>query len=160
MDALEGELIRQCLKILPTLSEDELRARLARRGRGVVARPPRAWCLAVRASDRRINAATAAIVPVRAADPEDGEPRGNVRAERVTLDTELLRRLCRPVEIEPPGMAQYELGELLGVHAVTLRAARIRGVCRTHHVRGLAGRKGPPTPMLYTDRVLDPGSRG
>src|SRR5256714_13345572 len=47
---------------------DELNRRLARRRMGIVTRPVRAWCLAVRASDRRITAAHWVISPEHAMD--------------------------------------------------------------------------------------------
>src|SRR4051794_18826006 len=45
--------------------EGELPARLARRRSAEMGRPPRAWCLAVRASDRRIDPGRTAIVSNR-----------------------------------------------------------------------------------------------
>lgn len=46
----------------------ELKARLGRRRTGALMAPPRAWCLAVRASDTRIHPYSAAIVPEYAFD--------------------------------------------------------------------------------------------
>src|SRR5688500_6534786 len=85
---------------------DEVRRRL-KRGREVwKKRPPRAWCLAVRASDTRINPVTARCEPEWAAYPREcmpGEKRTKYERHRVTLDVELLRELCRPVRIHEWG---------------------------------------------------------
>src|SRR4051812_36791501 len=58
-------------KLRPGIEKDpdELARRLARRRAGMMRRPPRAWCLAARASDTRINPASAACVPEDAAYP-------------------------------------------------------------------------------------------
>jgi hypothetical protein len=58
-------------KVRPLVEKnpDELARRLARRRSALMRRPPRAWCLVVRASDGRINPATAACVPEEAAYP-------------------------------------------------------------------------------------------
>lgn len=45
---------------------DELHRRLARRRLALMQRPPRAWCIALRASDRRIDDSTAIIERVTA----------------------------------------------------------------------------------------------
>jgi len=47
---------------------DELRRRLARRRMKSLTRPPRAWCVAIRASDRRITPAHWVIAPEHAMD--------------------------------------------------------------------------------------------
>src|SRR2546423_190424 len=83
---------------------DELARRLARRRTPTLTRTPRAWCIAVRASDHRINPATACIVPEKAAYPHSSvapELRPYLRYEehQVTLDAPLLRRLAQPVAI-------------------------------------------------------------
>src|SRR5260221_9110611 len=63
VDDLDRTILETYLKILPTLSETDLHARLARRKTAVLNRPPRPWCLAVRASATRINNDTAIIIP-------------------------------------------------------------------------------------------------
>src|SRR5947207_12729928 len=78
----------------------ELAKRLARRRMKTLRRPLRAWCLAVRASDTRITPMSAAIVPEDAAYP--GHPE-LYREHEVTLNAQLLRKLCRPVELSPYG---------------------------------------------------------
>src|SRR4051812_29580199 len=90
------------LRILPKIDRDpdELARRLARRHQGMMRRPPRAWCLGVRASDARINPATAVCVPEDAAWPGTHRGKGvepRYAEHQVTLEPTLLRRLCRPV---------------------------------------------------------------
>jgi hypothetical protein len=50
---------------------DELNRRLARRRNGMMNRPPRAWCLAVRSADSRITLATARIEPEMSVYPRE-----------------------------------------------------------------------------------------
>jgi hypothetical protein len=138
---------------------DELVRRLARRRSGMMQRPPRAWCLAVRASDHRINPATALCVSEDAAYPPATRGYGReVFAEHeVTLDARLVRQLVRPIFIAKPGFDQAELAKMLGCTPQNLAYAVRRGVFRVHHVRGLGGKWCKPIPVLYTDRPIDPG---
>src|SRR3954470_6377635 len=111
---------------------DELVRRLARRRTPTLTRTPRAWCLAIRASDHRINPATAPIVPEDAAYPHshvDPELRPYLRHDEheVTLTAKLLRALARPVYIDPPDERVPIVAERLGVHPNTLMHARRRG---------------------------------
>jgi hypothetical protein len=147
-----------CVKPLIDKDPDELARRLARRRSKLMQRPPRAWCLAVRASDRRINPATAIIVPEDAAYPPStrGYELEVYREHEVTLDARLLRQLVRPIFIPKPGIEQAELARMMGCSYSNLRAAIRCGAFRVHHVRGLGGKWGPPVPVLYTDRPIDP----
>ena len=71
-------------KVLPLIRKDraELARRLARRGAGMMRRPPRAWCLAVRASDQRVNPESAVCAAIR--DGPAGRP---VSFDRTGIDT-------------------------------------------------------------------------
>src|SRR5688500_2141187 len=60
---LIGNAWETTVKPLLENDPDELARRLARLRSGMLRRPPRAWCLAVRASDQWINPATVACVP-------------------------------------------------------------------------------------------------
>jgi len=165
MDDIEQSIVAAWNRIAPMLvaDRDELAHRLARRRRAVLLRPPRAWCLAIRAADTRINPTTACIVPEDAAYPRSHLTGDALRTHRyapheVTLDTRLLKHLCEPVTIEPPGEQWDVIAQKLGVHPVSLNTARINGVLRSHYVRNLGGRRGR-IPVLYTDQPLDPCSR-
>src|SRR2546421_9934997 len=98
MDDFDRALFEAFSEVWPRLlsDSDELRARLARRRGAEMGRPPRAWCMAVRACDRRIEPyRMAAIVRHWSSDG-----RGEIVREEVTLDAEVLRRLCAPVSVD------------------------------------------------------------
>jgi hypothetical protein len=61
---LERNIREAWLRVRKDILNDpqELQRRLARRGMKALRRPPRAWCLAIRASDRRITPAHWVIV--------------------------------------------------------------------------------------------------
>ena len=96
MDELERSILDAWKRVGPAVLADprELTRRLARRRTNIILHPPRAWCLAVRASDRRINARTAAITPEHAIDPRH-HPAG-VRHRAAS-------RLPRSRSMMPPG---------------------------------------------------------
>src|SRR5687767_13819797 len=140
MDDIELLIIRAAERVLPGLTADQVRGRVARRGTATLQRPPRAWCLAVRAGDTRITAWDAVVVPGHALDdpstgsgpsagspsagsgPSAGSPSagsgpsaGPSAGHTVTLDARLVGRLCEPVRIERPGQGYREVARLLGV---------------------------------------------
>ena len=71
--------------------------RLGRRKLAVLARPPREWCLAVRASDRRL--AQGYEEPVE---------------HLVTLTRSLLISICAPVQLTAPGETRQDVARQLG----------------------------------------------
>ena len=151
MDDVELAIHDAWQRVRPILLADEaeLARRLARRRNAGLGRPPRAWCMAVRASDTRIpdqNCRQAKAI-------------GEAVAEEVRLDARLLRTLCAPVTITPPGETLQEVAAKLGVGVTSLLTARARGIFRTHHIKGLGGSRGWPVPLLYTDRLLDPSAK-
>ena len=158
MDDLLNAIGEAWEKVKVRLMEDdgELRRRLKRRW-GVLARPPRAWCLAVRASDTRITPTHALITPEWALDVRQCD--GGVIADHtVRLDSRLLRRLCRPFRIPFPGLPWTEVAERLGVHCETLRTGMNNGSFDVRRVAGLDGKFAPPIPVLYSERTFDPSS--
>src|SRR5688500_16783585 len=94
--------VRQTLRDKP----DEVARRL-RRGRDMwMKRPPRAWCLAIRASDTRITPTTARCEPEDAAYPREAMPphtRTSYEPHRVTIDRALLTMLTERVRVHPWG---------------------------------------------------------
>src|SRR5687768_14478633 len=83
----------------------ELQKRLARRASKSFRSPPRAWCLVVRASDRRI-------------DDYYGRRsawQGFHGTQEIELTPRLVRKLNHPVFTEKPYDTQLELAEKLGV---------------------------------------------
>jgi hypothetical protein len=142
MDDVESAILDAWRRVGPGLRADPVAfaRRLGRRSQVLFGRPPRVWCLAVRASDTRI------------AEWSGGRP----SAQKVRLDAELVARLCRPVRIEPPGETLAEVAKKLGVSTRGLTVARLKDVFRVRYVRGLDGWWGKPVPVLYADRPLDP----
>src|SRR6267142_6677438 len=76
---------------------DELHRRLARRRMKSLTRPPRAWCVAIRASDRRITAAHWVITPEDAMDLDCAEHPYEPIEHEVLIQTHAIRRYCHPV---------------------------------------------------------------
>jgi hypothetical protein len=141
---------------------DELNRRLARRRNGMMNRPPRAWCLAIRASDHRLNPGTAAMVPQSAAYPRDSV--GNVEHEYgphdVMITAPLVRRLCMPHYVGS-GQDQAELARDLGCFQDRLlRLRKMGGFDSVRKIKLLAGKRGKDVPVLFTGRALDPGAKG
>src|SRR5438132_6676410 len=103
---------------------DELAKRLARRRRPVMMRPPRAWCLALRASDRRITPMHWIITPEHATDlNHPAHPYEPIEHE-VTIQTHAIQRYCHPVCFS---RAQaVEVAEMLGGSPSTLMQGRKR----------------------------------
>ncbi len=130
---------------------DALEKRLARRRRPTLLRPPRASCLALRATDTRIGPATAAPIHPSSFSAHPSQ-------HDLTLSAKLLRRLSTPVRLTPPGEPHDVVAAKLGVTPNTLVSRRHRNVFRTRHVQGLRGRFGNPVPLLFTPRPLDPSA--
>jgi DNA-binding CsgD family transcriptional regulator len=134
----------------------ELRRRLARRRLKGLTRPPRAWCIALRASDTRINLANAIITPSHALELDHPlHPYEQIEHE-VMLVARTLRRLCRPVRIAAPGQDAEEVAKMLGVTPGSLWYARSRGVFQETYYPRLGGKRGKPVPVLYSREPLDP----
>jgi len=141
MDDVELFIRRAWEKLAPTLraDPDELRRR---RDSATLRRPPRAWCLAIRASDTR-------LAPYMTRIPDFGQPNA------VLLDSPALKKLCAPVRLDPPGETVSEVAHKLGVSYCGLRYPRLKGVFHVHHIHG----RGIPKPLLYSPHELDPSSR-
>ena len=112
-------------RIGPKLANDptELAARKSRRRLKCFMRPPRAWCLAVRASDRRVTPMYVAMVPDRPVVRDPHTDRIIHREHEVTLDAPTLRWLCRPVAITWPGETVDEIARRIGVGIEAVRRA-------------------------------------
>src|SRR5438067_1127291 len=120
----------------------ELSRRLARRRSVAMMGWPRGWCLAVRASDRRIDE-WFGWTPARFAGGRGGHA--------VEVDAKLVRRLVRPVVVGTPDEEQKEVARMLGTSAAGLRKAIERGVFQWRCIKGLGGRRGRfPVPLVST----------
>src|SRR4051794_27030220 len=122
MGDLEQNLLTAWHKIRPTLlaNPTELAKRLARQKSISLLRPPRAWCLALRASDSRLG-------------PSVNSPR-----QTIPLNAPLLRELCSPIRIESPGELHDEIARSLGTTPVGLRNARIKKILPARCIPRLA----------------------
>src|SRR5205823_7395619 len=76
---------------------DELQRRLARRRMKTLTQPPRAWCIAIRASDRRITPAHWVISPEHAMDLDHPAHPYEPIEHEVSIRTHAIRRYCTPV---------------------------------------------------------------
>src|SRR5437763_15477733 len=125
---------------------DELQRRLARRRSKSLSCPPRAWCIAIRASDRRITPAHWVIAPEHAMDlNHPGHPYERIEHE-VTIQTHAIRRYCNPVSFSREDAA--DVAKMLGVSPSQLLRARWRGQFDESFISGLGGKHGKPVPLL------------
>src|ERR1041384_1153207 len=106
---------------------DELNKRLARRRRAIMTSPPRAWCLAVRASDRRIGPAHWVISPEHAMDLDHPEHPYEAIEDEVVIRPHALRKYCRAVRTDSWGEIAREVAEKLGTTPAQLLNARWAG---------------------------------
>src|SRR5256714_2974291 len=116
-------------KLGPKIMADpeELARRLARRRLPIMTRPPRAWCLAIRAADRRITPAHWVIFPEHAMELDHPEHPYEPIEHEVTIQTHAIRRYCHPIRIAFPGEEVDEVARRLGVSACGLKHARWAG---------------------------------
>ncbi|MEA2707434.1 MAG: hypothetical protein QOF78_35, partial [Phycisphaerales bacterium] len=188
MADLENELHTAWMHVAARLSDDphDLARRIARRRRAVLVRPPRAWCLALRASDSRLANVATILPAIRDIDDSTTDSQLTLPAGRATrgvtatdtvsspchpltlspchpqhvsLTPAALRTLCAPVRLDAPGDTLDAVAKKLGTTPIGLRNARLNNIFRVRHVKGLAGRRGRPVPLLYIDRPLDPAAR-
>src|SRR6266550_1169037 len=125
---------------------------LARR----LARPRRAWCLAIRASDRRITPAHWIISPEHAMDfDHPAHPYEPIEHE-VIIRPHALRKYCRPVRTDSWGEQVDEVSKKLGVSPQAILNARWAGLFTERIVRGLGGKRGINVPLIHSWKTLDP----
>lgn len=133
----------------------ELERRLLRRGMGMMVRPVRAWCLAVKSTDRRMQPLRFPM-DRRPAEWDSAQGRWVYQEHRVLLRAEELRWLCRPVAIPAPGMTVRDVAEMLGeCEHVVCEAVKRGEFSSVRPMRGLGGMKGWAR-IIYTKRLLDP----
>src|SRR5690349_3140464 len=121
MDDVETAILEAWKRVLPRLMDDqhELAKRLQRRRCASLRRPPRAWCIAVRASDRRI--------PGMWCVPRAGDDGNHDGREEVYFKAELLRAVSEPLWMDTGGEQPKHLAAKLGVNVQSLTAARCNG---------------------------------
>lgn len=149
MDEVQLSIVAAWKRLLPKLLDDphQLHSRLKRNAS--FTRPPRPWCLAIRANDTRLPVGW----PAPAAD--DAPPR---LAHFITRDH--LVRLCSPVHLPGTGHTIEQVASLLGVTRGSLLTSRVKGLFKTTHLPALDGRWGKPHPLLSCSLPLDPSISG
>jgi DNA-binding CsgD family transcriptional regulator len=126
---------------------------------GILTRPPRAWCLALRACDRRITAAHWVISPEHAMDLDHpGHPYEPIEHE-VIIRPHALRKYCGAVRTDSWGEEVEEVGGRLGASRHLLLGARWAGVFSERYVKGLSGKHSRHgIPLIHSWKTLDPSS--
>lgn len=149
MDEIQLSIVAAWKRLLPKLLDDphQFHSRLKRNASFL--RPPRPWCLAIRANDTRLP------VGWPAPAPHDAPPRC---AHFITRDD--LVRLCSPVHLRGTGHTIEQVASLLGVTRGSLLTSRVKGLFKTTHLPALDGRWGKPHPLLSCSLPLDPSIRG
>src|SRR4051812_1517912 len=109
-------------KLGPKIMADphELNKRLARRRMGIMTRPPRAWCLALRASDHRITPMDWIFTPMHAMDLNHPDHPYEPIEHTVAIQPHGLRKFCRPVRTDSRGELATDVAKNLGVTAPQL----------------------------------------
>ena len=186
MDELDRNLLEAWGRVVAELRADPDEARQRwRRSRGkTLRRPPRAWCLQLRASDTRIGAwDTEGDIEAAVRDGEGFRGAGH----GITLSGSAVRSLCGPVRIPYPGVKLKDAAAMLGRHPEALRhwlpAAARPG--RTRQVRAhkaprkyevisepgkvfsvryeaarCHGHNGVDVPVVWSPRLINPGAVG
>lgn len=152
MDDLDHALLDAWNRLTPTLRHDRAQAlrRAFRRNTPTLTRPPRAWCLCIRAADSRLDA-LAALAPYRAL-------RTNA-PHTITLDADCIRELTAPVHLPWPGTRLRRAAHLLGRHPESMRNWLDKGLLRVHHdPPRMHGSRGKPVPMVWAPSPLDPNA--
>lgn len=159
MENIAALILEAWERVHPTLLADpiERARRISRRRLEALNRPPRAWCIAIRASDTRLPG-WADCRPGHALRLNHPDHPYRYAGHEVTLTARALRVLCAPVYIEPPGEPWTDVAAKLGCHPETLRRAMNQGQFEVGHIKGLGGKRGKPIPLLYARVALDPSS--
>jgi hypothetical protein len=158
-EELEQKIREAWLRVRESILADEreLRRRLARRRMKSLRRPPRAWCLALRASGRRIGPGHWVIWPEHAMELDHPEHPYEVIEHEVIIRPHALLRYCRPFWIASPGQEVGEVAKRLGMSESGMRnARRVQGVFDERRYRGLGGKRGRAVPVIFTRETLDP----
>jgi len=177
MDEVDHNLLAAWERVAAVCRADPAEARRRwRRSRGtLLRRVPRAWCLAVRASDTRLRPENYEY------QTDDGSPFR--QPHDIDLTGMEIRELCAPVGICWPGVTLDEAARMLGRYREAVgqwlparpgrtRAARPRQMPPRYRVvngprfpfqvryekPSCHGRRGMDVPVVWSDRPLDPGA--
>src|SRR5437667_10086209 len=156
-EELERNICEAWVKLRGKILSDpqELAGRLARRRNRSLTRPPRAWCVAIRASDRRITAAHWILTPEHAMDLGHPEHPYEPIEHEVTIQTHAIRRYCHPVSFSRE--EAVDVARMLGVSPARIWSARSIGLFSEDLIRCLGGKRGHPVHLLSNGKhLLDP----
>jgi len=157
MDDIELSIVRawERLKDKILSNPDELTERLQRRHSKQLRRWPRPWCLAIRATDTRIENIASCH------DYELTDPAQHIRyvPHKVWLNNDSIQQLTALVHLQPQSSLK-ELADLLGTQMQTLTTIRLKNVFHVKHIPALNGRWGKPHPLFSSNQPLDPCARG
>jgi transposase-like protein len=159
VDDVEIAILAAWKRIKPGLLADraELARRLGRSRSKTLRKWPRAWCLAIRAGDLRLERIAMVYGHQRTGRPEHaGAERAGQVAHKIRLTAQAVKKLCARVRIVP-GESVPGLAARLGVRPAALRTWRIKGRFDVQH---RCGGRGKPKAFVYSDKELDPCAHG
>ncbi len=154
-DDIQDLVYAAWMRIRPRLEDEPalLAQRLQRRRTPTLTRPPRAWCIAIRASDHRL---LSRIFPSQL---PFGDPRFNPDDHVLTITTPVLRSITAPITLTAPGETLTDTATKLGTSPAGLLSIRLNQTVRTHHIPPTSY-KGRLQPLLYIEHPLDPCAKG
>lgn len=149
MDQIDINLLEAWNRISRRVKRDRIEAmrRMQRQYKGVLTRPMREWCLAVRASDSRINRYNAVF------DPSEAVPKR--QHHMVTLDGMAIQELTKPIIIDWPGVGIREAAKILGRSRGVVQRWRRRGVLEVRYERHFRTPKDG-WPKVWSPSPIDP----
>lgn len=151
MDRIDVALTEAWNRLEPRVRADRVEAvrRALRRTRALLTRPVRAWCLCLRADDRRLN--MWACVPKYL--PEER------LAHDIVVFSDTIRALCKPVNVPWPGWDWERAARALGRHPESIRWWIKRGVFQVRYRNAFSmGKRGKPVPEVWCHGPLDPNA--
>src|SRR5262245_8051902 len=122
MADIEQLILQAWERVKPTLrTENQIRRRLARMRKPALSRPPRDWCLVIRASDHRLPSTLHLPSSILDSDPSTlhSPPstlhnREQTETQRIQITAKVLRMLCEPVTLQPGGDIWDNVARQLG----------------------------------------------
>jgi len=147
MEELQDLIFNAWARVEQKIAQDptELDRRLALRKRPVFRRPIRPWCLAIRASDRRITQYFG----------WHENWQGWEGRQDIDVTAKLLRQLAMPLQTDRPYSTEKEMAHKLGRSRAAMWSIAKRGVFQRRSIHLLGGVKSH-VPVIYSKHLLDP----